>query len=369
MENRLFVFSPCGTSLLTNQADQEERALVTKYANTKHIEEIPPEDSLKLQSLAKKVEEKLASADLELAGKMSAELNGIIKLYNGKLEKKEDIHYLLCTDTWLGEQTATLVKQWLEEKGLKNVWKIRQKDLQTKDIESFQVALSDIVEFFENTIPGYRASQYKIIFNLTGGFKSVQGFLQTLATFYADETIYIFETAKDLLRIPRLPVKMVAEDSVRDHLKVFRRLANGMKTAEVSGVPETLLRIGDEVSLSPWGGLVWQRTKKEIYRERLHPSPSEKVSYGPKFENSLRGISADRLILINERIDQLAKNLESGGEYNVSSLDLKALKGNPRLPSTHEIDAWSDQDAKRIFGHFESGNHFVLDKLDSALHV
>ncbi|MFM7559507.1 MAG: hypothetical protein ACKO5O_05535, partial [Cylindrospermopsis raciborskii] len=86
-------------------------------------------------------------------------------------------------------------------------------------------------------------------------------------------------------------------------------------------------------------------------------------------ENSLRGISADRLILINERIDQLAKNLESGGEYNVSSLDLKALKGNPRRPPIHEIDAWSDQDAKRIFGHFESGNHFVLDKLDSGLHV
>ncbi|KRH95848.1 hypothetical protein [Cylindrospermopsis sp. CR12] len=81
MENRLFVFSPCGTSLLTNQAAQEERGLVSKHANAKHIEEIPSEDSLKLRSLAKRVEEKLASADLELAGKMSAELNGIIKLY------------------------------------------------------------------------------------------------------------------------------------------------------------------------------------------------------------------------------------------------------------------------------------------------
>ena len=61
-------------------------------------------------------------------------------------------------------------------------------------------------------------------------------------------------------------------------------------------------------------------------------------------------------------------NLESGGKCNVSSLDLKALRGNPRPPSTHEIDAWSDGDAKRIFGHFEGGNHFVLDKLDSGLH-
>ncbi|EFA69552.1 hypothetical protein CRC_01864, partial [Cylindrospermopsis raciborskii CS-505] len=49
MENPLFVFSPCGTSLLTNQAAQEERGLVSKHANAKHIEDIPLEDSLKLR--------------------------------------------------------------------------------------------------------------------------------------------------------------------------------------------------------------------------------------------------------------------------------------------------------------------------------
>ena len=34
---------------------------------------------------------------------------------------------------------------------------------------------------------------------------------------------------------------------------------------------------------------------------------------------------------------------------------------------THEMDAWADQDAKRIFGHFEEGC-FVLDRLAKALH-
>lgn len=37
------------------------------------------------------------------------------------------------------------------------------------------------------------------------------------------------------------------------------------------------------------------------------------------------------------------------------------------LPSTHEMDAWADLDAKRIFGHFEGGI-FVLDKLEKGLH-
>ena len=35
--------------------------------------------------------------------------------------------------------------------------------------------------------------------------------------------------------------------------------------------------------------------------------------------------------------------------------------------SIHEIDAWSDQDAKRIYRHFEADT-FVLDNLGEALH-
>ena len=77
-------------------------------------------------------------------------------------------------------------------------------------------------------------------------------------------------------------------------------------------------------------------------------------------------LAADRLELINNRIDQLNKHL-ADNHYNPPSLDFKQLKGKSMAPSTHEIDAWSDQDAKRIFGHFE-GRIFVLDKLDKGLH-
>lgn len=214
MKNPLFVLSPCGTSLLTNQADDTERRLVGKYANTKQPEQISQEDKAKLESLVARVKEKLASADLDLASKMSAELNGIIKLYGGQLSNSQDYHVLVCTDTWLGEITATFVAEWLRAKG-PTVEVKRQVDLQTKDITSFQIALSDLVIWCESIVTGYRKSGYKVVFNLTGGFKSVQGFLQTLSTFYADEAIYIFETAKDLLRIPRLPVEMSAEETVR----------------------------------------------------------------------------------------------------------------------------------------------------------
>jgi hypothetical protein len=127
----------------------------------------------------------------------------------------------------------------------------RQKDLRTDDLSSFQVALADIVRFCEETVEGYRKNGYRVIFNLTGGFKSVQGFLQTLALFYADETFYVFESSEELLRIPRLPVKMDAENIVREHLPVFRRLSLGLKVdqEEIKKLPETFLlhRLGAKV--------------------------------------------------------------------------------------------------------------------------
>jgi putative CRISPR-associated protein (TIGR02619 family) len=362
----LFVLSPCGTSLLTNHAANEERKLISKYANTKNASEISPNDLKILQSLIQKVQDQFQTADINQAAKLSAELNGILKLAQEQFNNPQDYYLLLCTDTWLGETTATIVANWLRTQGVRTEIR-RQTDLQTKDLNAFQLALSDIVSWCAETLPGYRNSGYRIVFNLTGGFKSVQGFLQTLATFYADESIYIFETATDLLRIPRLPVEMAAETTVRQNLLAFRRLALNLPVLNTASIPETLLlNSGSMIGLSPWGDLVWAQTKPQLYGEMLHPSPSPKLVISPKFEDSIKGLQCDRLVLINTRLDQLAQYLESNGQNNPRSLDFKALKGNSCPPSTHELDAWSDQDARRIFGHYE-GDRLILDKLGAHL--
>ncbi len=356
------VLSPCGTSLLTNKATDKD--ILTKYANA---QDIPKDDLAKLESLIKSVEEELESASLEQAAKMSAELNGIIKLYNSQLNKPKDIHVLISTDTYLGKATADLVAKWLKDKGFNNIQQPPINGLQTADLTNFQHALSEIVQWCNETIPDYQQSQFHIVFNLTGGFKSVQGFLQTLAMFYADETIYIFEGSKDLLKIPRLPVEMKPENSIVENLEVFRRLANGLPVSNknLSKIPGTLLTIYSGMTdLSPWGKLVWEQTKKQIYSQKLHPSPSKKFKYGPAFEPSVEGLSGDRLCLINERIDALAVFLEE--ETNPKSLNFKSLEGKPCPPSTHQMYAWSDQDAKRLFGHYED-SLFVLDQLDKHL--
>lgn len=365
---RKFVLSPVGTSILANTARliKADVQKIIHNSNVKSESDISADDLSVLRRVIEEAENKLKDADSATAAKMSAELNGIIKIYSGAFNHQGDFHLLLCTDTWLGEVTANIAKDWLTGKGV--IAEVRrQKDLRTDDLSSFQVALADIVRFCEETAEGYRRNGYRVIFNLTGGFKSVQGFLQTLALFYADETFYVFESSEELLRIPRLPVRMDAEKTVREHLQVFRRLSLGLKVdqEEIKKLPETfLLQIDNEYTLSEWGELVWQRTRDSIYRERVFQSPSDRIVYSQSFLKSIEGLSPDRLIQINKKIDDLTRYLETG--QHVQSLDFKKLRGDELLPSTHEIDAWHDQDAKRIYGHFEE-DKFVLDKLDRKL--
>ncbi len=361
-----FILSPCGTSLLTNKASGDERCLVFKYANNKNREDIPEPDRTKLENLINNVSKFLKQANVQEASKMSAELNGIIQIYNGKITSNNDFHLLLSTDTWLGEETAKLVKSWLEQYNL-TVVVHRQKDLQTSEILPFQLSLSELIKKLSEEIPGFSKKGYRIIFNLTGGFKSVQGFLQSIANFYADETVYIFETSSELLRIPKLPARLDFVSVVDKHIDEFRKLSLGIEVEldRLKDIPETLLfTIDNQATLSPWGELVLEESKKEIYTRELLPPPINKIRYTDNFKKAVSDLKKDRIALVNRRIDQLAMYLIKG--INPRSLNFRQLQGNAMKPSTHEMNAWSDQDAKRIFGHFEE-DVFVLDKIDKHL--
>lgn len=298
---------------------------------------------------------------------MSAELNALVQLYNNQLFPKQDVHILLCTDTWLGEEAARIVERYLRRQGCQQVALHRQKDLQTAELSGFQLALADLVRWLDENLSGYR-QHYRIIFNLTGGFKSVQGFLQSLVPFYADEVIYIFESQKELLRIPRLPLRMAATETVQNHLVTIRRLSLNLPVScdEISELPETLImRVNSDVALSPWGEVIWSQEKKGIYEKQLYPSPFDGLSFSSQFERDAKSLTPDRLALVNERIDDLVHLLIT--RQNPKSLDFKQSRGDPRPPSTHECDAWSDRDAQRIFAHFD-GDKLVLDALDKGLH-
>lgn len=368
------IISPCGASLFFNYARVSRNSalssILRKNANMNEPE-IPPDDIERLKTAESEIRRTLQESNIQKVSDLSSELNGIIRFYNGQISRNQDHHLLISTDTWLGRTSCRMVKDWLREKKL-SAEILKQKDLQTGDMESFQTALSELAQKIEERADDYKKHEYNLIFNMTGGFKSIQGFLQTLAMFHNAESIYIFEGSDKLMIIPRLPVKIVADERIRENLTLARRLSMGMSANEPERLSETMImKMDDETAFSSWGDIIWNRVKKEIYAEEIWPSPSPKVEYGQNFLNSVRNLPPKRKILINERIDDMARYMETRDEngvgYNPRSLDFKPLKGNPKPPNTHELDAWSDDAAKRIYGRFND-DVFVLERLDDAMH-
>lgn len=363
------ILSPCGTSCLTNFAG-DHRGLVTRYSN-QHNEKIPEQARDQLQKIIKKATDEMTNASSQNAALWSAELNAIVRFYSGKVQGN-DHHILISTDTWLGQSSASIVETWLSNQG-HSTDKYCIKDLQTDDLHAFQLALADIAKFCAENVSGYHHSGYRVIFNLTGGFKSVQGFLQTLAMFYADEAIYIFEGSDDLLKIPRLPVKMATEDFVAENLEQIRRISMNLPVDSLGTIPETmLLTLENERCLSPWGELIWYQCRPELYRKEVYQAPCSLARFGNQFQQNIDELAPDKKEELNKRLDDLARYLETlqaGEPVNPNSLRFKKLKGGGHHVSTHEFNAWAHEDAKRVFCHFDKDNNtLILDKLDKGLH-
>lgn len=361
------IVSTCGTSIFAADASSEISKLLTDHANAKSAGDIPEKALEGIQEhVSRCLDELKTLTSIDALRKRSAEINCLASFYGGMLSGK-DHHIFMATDTWLGEQAAQAIASVLQRHGHSTEVK-RVQDLRTNNLSAYRGALSELVQWAYTTLPGYKRNGYGIVFNLTGGFKAVQGFMQTLGMLHADECVYLYERSSELIRLPRLPIKMQADSFVRDHLQQFRRMAVGLPvpSSTVFSVPEALLFVSDaEATLSEWGEVVWREIKDEIYAEKLHPTPSVKLKWADGFERTVQALDNKRKQNLNAKIDELARYLETN--QALQSLDFKALKGGAIQGSTHEIDAWSDGDAKRIYGHFDAGI-FVLDRLAQALH-
>jgi putative CRISPR-associated protein (TIGR02619 family) len=372
---RHLILSPCGTSIFTNKAPEEVRKLLNRHANATQPTDIAPAELRDLELyIEAAIANLLAQTNISELTQQSAELAAVTAIYGGQLGSAggKDHHILLATDTWLSEQAAKAVEQVLQKFG-HSTEVMRHKNLRTNDLDGFRAASGALVEWAYTTLPNYRDSGYRILFNLTGGFKAVQGFLQTLGTILADECVYLYERSNQLIRIPRLPIQMQADEPIRRNVTVMRRLATELKveTAQAQALPELMwMPVDTTAMLSEWGEIVWREVKHSIYTEQLHPSPSPMLHFGAHFVTTLQGLNGQRIRQINEKIDDLARYLESNRTINPPSLDFKELKGGARQGSTHEIDAWRDGSAKRLFGHFDriKPSHFIIDRLDNALH-
>lgn len=358
----------CGTSLLTGgQLPGDLRTCLGEHANANRWENIPEDSRGLLQAHADRRRAELLTADQETARRMSAELNGLLAWHQRRPRKYYDRpHLLVATDTALGQHAAESVRLWLDQQGHQTEI-LSKPDLATSSLDGFRRALADLAADLHQRLSGYREGGYQIVFNLTGGFKSINGFLQAAATLYADTSFYLFESSRELMLVPRLPLKLDALGIITQHLAAFRRLSLGLPVdlADREGLPELLLFDVDAPGavLSEWGTLLWQNAKPTLYRERVWPTISARVIGQASFESSLKNASHALVPLINDRLDDLARYIESDKKNNPRSLDAKPVKGQQHQPHW-ECDL---DDNTRIF-FVPEGRNLKLVKVAPALH-
>ena len=369
----LLMVSTCGTSLLTSEARKkgsDVSELIQTSANSRQ-QDLTPEQRQEIDALILACRAQLLSSDATQIRRKSAELNGLLGYYNNQLHGRgQDQHILLHTDTYQGAEVAKIIEAYLKSRGL-NVSTQTFPDLRADTVQNFQRGLCEVIKWCEGTLPEYRKHQYHIAFNLTGGFKSIQGWMQTLGMFHADEIVYIFESGVELLRIraSRWPSTMVPERRSNSIWISFAGLRPPARHAM-----RAIGRVYPKLFSTSW-------TMRPNYRPGENSSgnaaaggstppsfttaPSGQIRLADKLKKAASELASDRLIQLNERLDDLARY--QWDETNLSRLDFKPLKGNPRPPSTHECDAWADQAAWRMFAHFE-GRILILDDLVPGLH-
>ncbi|MEM9153745.1 MAG: putative CRISPR-associated protein [Cyanobacteria bacterium P01_F01_bin.33] len=273
-----FILSTIGTSLLTQQISRgnpDEKDWYPKLRDTANFrfEQTPNDVQDIIQTLGTRAEQKLKQGSINVIRSASAELNGIYGLYNQNLgQAKSDMHWLIATDTAQGQKTAEIVEKFLIEQNI-SCQIYTPPGLSAANTECFSNGIDNLLIWLETITEGYE----KVYFNLVGGFKSLQAYLNTIGMFYANEIVYIFEGANsEVIKIPRLPIK-IDQDAIAPYALQMLLMAEGaeLPVAEVANIPETLLfSVDADSTLSTWGTLIWNKAKHTLLTQDLLSFPN-----------------------------------------------------------------------------------------------
>ncbi|MFT6130111.1 MAG: putative CRISPR-associated protein (TIGR02619 family) [Neolewinella sp.] len=308
----LLLISTCGISLLTNVLSQksidglDKRALVS-LSNEVKSEDIPEPLQSQLAALLDTARQQLQGMDIEKAAEASAEINGLSKVPDALNSQVQ--HFLISTDTYLGKQTADLVAKWLKtyvsSAEIKTI-----KSLTTRDSTSFMDGAKNLLLFLTDIVSQYGSSHY-VVFNLTGGFKSLLGLMTTLGCFYADEVVYVFESGDDLVRIPKLPIKL-DDELFQAHASQLLRMSvdDYIGIEEAGHIPKALLEYVDEqhVGLSVWGELIWKQFSNDLLSERLIQLPC--LHYESSFRSDFDNLTKEDKITLQQTLAKAAGRLK-----------------------------------------------------------
>jgi len=293
---RRVVISTVGTSLLTNQInranpDEKDWYVQLRDSANLHNEADTPSSVQKIiKVLRKRASQKLLQSQTAVIRAISAELNGLYGLYDNQLVMaQQDVHFLISTATFQCKTTAGVIRDFLQEQGLSSVEVYTPSDLSTASTGDFSSGIDDLIVWLRENIAGYKASGFKVYFNLVGGFKSLQGYLNTIGMFYADEILYIFEgKGAELIRIPRLPISLDCQ-AIEPHKVTLALMDAGLDMLINDKIPESLvLKLDGLMTLSNWGNLVWGECKKSLLSGELLAFPS--LSFEDSFRQDYKKI-------------------------------------------------------------------------------
>jgi putative CRISPR-associated protein (TIGR02619 family) len=291
------VISTVGTSLLTNQIDTEfEQSWLARLQDTVNCsqEEIYQyhEDVFSIiGDLNVRCKTKLDSGDIDEIRDTGAELNGLYGLYHNKLEIGiADAHLLISTDTAQAIISAEILESFLKNQGINNISTYISPGLSTTSTIAFSQGMAKLIPEIQTTVLSYRKDKYQIYFNLVGGFKALQGYFNTIGMFYADEIIYVFEGSREVIQIPKLPV-IVDKSRVKPYEVQLAMMSAGeinLSWEEAKKIPpEWVLLVDREMTLSPWGQLVWNQCKEDFLTQ-AKPLKFPNIEYEQSFIDDYR---------------------------------------------------------------------------------
>lgn len=316
------ILSPVGTSLFTNLAGKN-RSLINKNANANESE-IDEKTKKLIAEFEKKAQALFTENNTEKLKRASAELNSLLTFYDGRWEgQQRDVHVLIATDTYLGKKAAAVLKEYLNRYFDAVMVEVPSK-LSTRTKEHFDSGIRYLLKWCDEHINNFKESGYEVVFNLTGGFKSLQGYLNTIGMFYADKIIYIFERGGELISIPRLPINMDTT-LFKDQAQTFLLLSQtneGIHKTRLASIPEVMIEEyqNNLYILSNWGELSWNNAKKEVLSKSLIELPF--ITYFDAFKTDFKNTKRPKdKVVLQEKIAKVSCLLQE------NQGDITCLKG------------------------------------------
>lgn len=315
------ILSTIGTSLLNTVLSDEERqsshrGWLVRHANEKDLAAPDRDFAGELAARAAALLDGEGTLQIRRA---SAELNGLYAFYSDHPGAHvEDVHILVTSDTALGRLAASTVQKHLQKLGHSTILEV-PRDLSAAGTAAFEGGAKELIRWCADCLPGYRQSGYRVIFNLVGAFKALQGYLNTIGMFYADQILYLFEGSQEPLLIPRLPIA-IDLDAVKAFSLSLALMAEGtavVPLSSVQGIGRAFYDAdGKDAVLSAWGLLIWQQIRHEILGGDLLDFP--RLKYSDSFRRDTQRFSATERVAMQSKLAEVsARLLESDGNVAV----------------------------------------------------